>query len=186
MKETWKDIPNYEGFYQASNLGNIRSLSFGPRNMRKSHDVKLLKQSLTNCGYMKVQLYKRGVPKMHYVHRLVAETFLPNPNNEPQVNHIDGNKQNNNVNNLEWSSASHNQIHSIRHGLRASSPMAGKLGALNHNSKPVLQYDLNGNFLQRFNSVADANRHLGVKSYSIAECAKGKNKTAYGFKWKYE
>lgn len=184
LKEVFKDICGYEGLYQVSNLGNVKSLSFGAKNMRMSNISKLLKISTTNCGYCKVQLYKSGKPKMCYVHRLVAEAFIPNPENKSQVNHIDGNKLNNVVSNLEWVTASGNQIHAIEHNLRTPSPMIGKFGKLNHNSKPVLQYDLNNMLLKRWDSISDAGRYYGERS-NISCCLCGHHRTAYGFIWRY-
>lgn len=185
MSEIWKDIVNYEGLYQVSNLGNVRSLSFGARNIRKSNKIKLLKQSPTNCGYLKVQLYKNGY-KMFYVHRLVAIAFLPNPENKKQINHIDGNKQNNNVLNLEWSSASDNQKHAIRHGLRTPSPMIGRKGGLHPTSRPILQFDKNGTFIKRWCSISEATEYYNFGRSDIWRCLSGNRKTAKGYIWKYD
>ena len=102
MKEIWKDIPEYEGLYQVSNLGNVRSL-----NYNRTGEIKLLKQGNVN-GYKVVILYKDGKKKNYLVHRLVAIAFLPNPNNLPIINHKDENPSNNNVNNLEWCTQAYN------------------------------------------------------------------------------
>lgn len=107
MQEIWKDIKEYEGLYQISNLGNVKSLK---RN-------KLLKPIKDKDGYLCVTLYKMCKLKEKKVHRLVAQTFILNPENKPQVNHIDGNKQNNVVNNLEWCTRLENIEHAWKIGL---------------------------------------------------------------------
>ena len=124
MQEQWKDIKGYENIYQVSNLGNVRSVDryINQKNSKcdKYNHIykgKILKQFINNAGYCQVQLsYKyKSIPKR--VHRLVAETFISNPKNYKCVNHIDGNKQNNNVNNLEWCTYSHNNSEARRLGL---------------------------------------------------------------------
>lgn len=118
MQEIWKDIPNYEGLYQASNLGRIKSIRyFNHVNNQIYPREKILKPILNEKGYCRVDLSKSGESKRHRVHRLVAKTFLPNPYNLLEVNHIDGNKQNNNVNNLEWCSHSYNMKEACKLGL---------------------------------------------------------------------
>ena len=113
MKEIWKDIKGYEGIYQVSNIGKIISL---PRNgtiLKK----KKLKNILNNRGYLCVNLSKNNIQKKNAIHRLVAETFIPNPDNLSQVNHKDGNKQNNCVENLEWCTCKENIQHARKTGL---------------------------------------------------------------------
>lgn len=186
MREIWKDIVGYEGIYQVSNFGNVKSLSFGPKNIRESGTIKLLRQTPSNCGYYKVELYKNGKSKMMYVHRLVATAFIPNPDKKPQVNHIDGNKANNVLSNLEWASRRENQLHAIYHGLRTRSPMLGRTGSNNPSSKAILQYDLSGNFIREWCGISEAARSLGISSSSISNCLSGKTKTSYGSVWKYK
>ena len=104
MIEIWKDIPNYEGLYQASNLGCIRN----------TKTKKILKPRIDKNGYFKHILYIKGNPKEFRTHRLIALTFIINPNNFPQINHIDENKQNNCIENLEWVDAKSNANHATR------------------------------------------------------------------------
>lgn len=111
MKELWKDIEAYEGLYQISNLGRVKSLH------SRYKTVDIIKQE-TVFGYKMVRLYKDKTKKAFRVHRLVAMAFIPNPQNKPQVNHKDGNKANNHVSNLEWCTQSENMKHAYLHGLQ--------------------------------------------------------------------
>lgn len=106
--EEWKDIVGYEGRYQVSNLGRVKSLKRKVGVKNRSTPEKILKEHLQKEGYYTVVLYKNGEPRRLSVHRIVAEAFLYNPNNYPVVNHKDENKGNNNVNNLEWCTVIYN------------------------------------------------------------------------------
>lgn len=120
QEEIWKDIEGYEGYYQVSNYGNIKSLSriiYSEKRSNYKTKEKVLRQSNTTTGYKKVELVKEGIKKSYKVHRLVATAFIPNPENKPEVNHIDGNKINNYIENLEWVTSSENSIHAYETGL---------------------------------------------------------------------
>ena len=113
MEEIWKDIPNFEGYYQASNLGRIRSVTRKAKVKILHNDFRTIKGQLispaiTKDGYLKVSLSKNHKRYYFKVHRLIAQTFIPNPHNYPVINHKDENKQNNCVNNLEWCSIKYN------------------------------------------------------------------------------
>lgn len=173
MEQKWKDVVGFEGLYKVSDTGKIYSV--------KSNRV--IKHKISKTGYCNIELHKDGKPIMKYVHRLVAEAFVDNPTNKPQVNHKDGNKQNNHFSNLEWVTASENQRHALLNGLHAPSPMAGKIGALNPCSKTIYQYDTEGNFIKKWDSISDASRELGIGNSNISNCLSGRYKTAGGYKW---
>lgn len=180
-EEIWKDVKGYEGLYQISNFGRVKSLVY---------KGKIKELQTDKNGYARTSLWKKNNGSLKQVHRLVAIAFIPNPQNKSQVNHIDGNKKNNNVNNLEWVTPSENSIHAYRMGLRTVNKTGtGKYGKLNGSSKPVYMLDKEtGEILIRFDSLADAGRYLGRKSNSmggIAKQTRGETKTAYGFKWRY-
>lgn len=116
------------------------------------------------------------------VHRLVAETFMPNLKNKPQVNHKDGNKLNNDVNNLEWCTESENMIHAYNTGLMKNTIISTK----NRLSKSVLQFTKDGKFIKSYKSVADAVRDTNIHYSNICECMRGSRKSAGGFIWRKE
>lgn len=174
MQEIWADIEGYEGLYQASNLGNIKSLLTS----------KLLKASVNSSGYLKVELHNKGKAKVFYVHRLIASTFIPNPSNKPQVNHRNGNKLCNSVDNLEWVTASENQKHAVEIGIHAEPPFKGKLGKSNPMSKPIIQYDADGNFMRTWDSPMDAALHYNILADTIRACTNGGSHSAFGYIWK--
>ena len=171
MKEIWKDIIGYEGLYQVSNLGRIKSL---PRNGTVK-EQKILKQTLDTNGYLTIGLHKNNKAKKINIHRIVAETFVANINNYNIINHKDGNKQNNRVDNLEWCTQKHNIKEAIRLGLQ-----------IPYNKKPVFQYDKNGNFIKKYNSVCEAERKTKIFQSNISKCCLKQRHSAGGFVWRYK
>lgn len=165
-KEYWKPVVGYEGHYQVSNFGRVKSIKFGKEI--------ILKQKQYMDGYYYVGLSKNGIVKSYYVHRLVAEAFLPNPDNLPCVNHKDECKTNNIASNLEWCDNKYNNSYGTR-----NERVAEKL------SKTVLQYDLEGNFIKEWKSVTECGRNGFIQS-DICKCCNGKLKTHKGFIWKYK
>lgn len=185
-EEIWKDVPGYEGFYQVSNLGRVKSLertkraSFGSTQTVKEKFLMLNSNSL----YPAFMAAKYGGVKCIRVHRLVALIFVPNPNNYIEVNHIDGNKRNNHYKNLEWCTRQENCLHMYKIGL--AKPVKSWLGKINtpDRSIPVLQYDMTGVFIKEWPSVAETRRQHGYHVNNIWNCIYGKFKQAYGFIWK--
>ena len=182
MSEIWKDIKGYEGIYQISDCGRVRSIHFGPKNHGLSSEPRIMRTPRSSSGYLHVQLYKDHKPTTKLVHILVAEAFVDNPHGKPEINHIDGNKSNNTSSNLEWVTKSENLKHAARTGLRIN-PNKGKFGADNHVSVPVLQYDLDGNFIRKWDSQTEAANCLGIHSVNISHCACGRIKMSRNFIW---
>ena len=194
MKEIWKPIEGYEGLYEISNFGNVKSLARswnfrdygnGKVQVVKSKE-KILKNTISKCGYMQARLSKNNKHGLKAVHRLVAKAFIPNPENKPQVNHIDGNKQNNRVDNLEWCNNSENQLHAWKLGLQTPY-WKGKFGKDHIQSKKVMQYDKNKNLIKIWDSVNEASKTLNIDDASISRCClhyKYRH-TAGGFIWEY-
>ena len=172
MKGIWKDIEGYEGLYQVSNMGRVRSLT---------RNNIILKKTITNRGYERVPLYKNKKSKLFRVHRLVANAFIPNPDNLPQVNHKDENKLNNCVDNLEWCTQEYNQNYGTI-SIRKSQKL------LNHKneSKIVLQYTLDGTFVKEWKSIKDVQRNLGFDHANISKGCRGKQAHGYSYIWKYK
>lgn len=178
--EIWKDIPDYPG-YQASTLGNIRSLNYMGRGYIK--EIKASKSG-PKRGYLSVSLRKSGKTYRRNVHRLVATTFIPNPYNLPEINHKDENGLNNSINNLEWC----DRLYNLSYGSRVQKFIDAK-------SKPILQYDLSGNFIKEWKSQTEISRVLKVDLGSLQHCLagyrikKGKHfivKSYHGYIWKYK
>ena len=164
MKEIFKDIKDYEGLYQVSNLGRVYSFITN----------KFLKPNLNKNGYLTLHL--KGSSKQLKLHRLVAETFILNTNNFPCVNHKDEDKTNNCVDNLEWCSYKYNNNY-------GTMQQRGHIKL----SKPILMLDLNGRILKEFSSIHEATRYLGKKNSGyLSSICNNENKTAYGYKWKYK
>ncbi|WP_339165415.1 NUMOD4 domain-containing protein [Siminovitchia sp. FSL W7-1587] len=171
VSEVWKPVKGYEGEYEVSDLGNVRSIKFGKVITLKTFDSK---------GYKKVSLYLNGKMKHHHVHRLVAEAFIDNPLNKEYVNHKDGVKGNNVLGNLEWVTPSENSIHAYKNGL-AKVPVSQNAG------KRVLQIDKKtGEILQEFPSVYSAGRETGIDRMGIKRVCRGVRKTAGGYIWRHK
>lgn len=175
-------IKDFPGYFINKN-GEIFSNKYHPIK-NKNNKMQKLKLHLDTNGYLSVMLYKEKIPTRVRVHRVVAETFLANPENKPEVNHIDGNKQNNNVSNLDWCSHSENNIHAYR-VLGKKGHWEGKIGANNPHSKIVLQIK-EGEIIAEFYGTSEASRQTNIEQNSICRCCNGKRKTAGGFRWKYK
>lgn len=178
-KEIWKDVKGYEGLYQVSNKGRVKSF---PRQGTHSNKINILRQNTKNSKhYCHCILTKNGKPKTVSVHRLVAIAFIPNPQNKEQVNHIDGNKENNCVYNLEWCTNQENMDHSYKMGLRDG--ILENLWEIN--KRKIKQFDINGNFIKIWNSIKDAQNSLNICGQNIIKVCKKERNTAGGYKWEY-
>lgn len=182
--EEWRDIPGYEGLYQVSDHGNVRSL-----NYKKQGVVGLLYLKRHPKGYRQVELSKDGIKRMMTVHRLVALTFIPNPNECAVVNHLNEDKADNRKTNLEWCTKSHNVRYSMERHPRIKHAKHTKHTA--HRKRvlkrtyPVAQFTTEGVFVRKWDNLMAIKHTLNLNEYSISECCKGHRKTAYGFKWQY-
>ena len=181
-EEIWKDITDYEGKYQVSSEGRVKSLArefIDRAGRRQNIKERIMKLPKDKDGYKTVGLYNGfGKMKTFYVHRLVCEAFHPNPDNKPQVNHIDEDKENNQVSNLEWCTCEEN----INHGTRTKRAIKNTAKAL---SKPVGQYTLEGELIKIWNSARQAEQEGYFNHTSICRVANQKQKTHCGYIWKY-
>ena len=177
MTEIWKDIEGYEGLYKVSNLGNVKSLDRMVERFNNKVVIKgiMLVQSLDHRGYPLVNLHRDGKGKTTRVHRIVAQNFIDNPLNNKTVNHKNGNKLDNRVENLEWMTYKENSQHSFRTGLRTNSYVNRKVLMLSLDNKPLLWFD----------SLKEAQENTNIFYVGISKCCSGKNHTAGGYKWKY-
>lgn len=180
--EKWKEIKGYEGYYEISDLGRVKSLARSWYSTSKRGNPKkcgtpekILKPADNGTGYMIVNLSKNGKTKMKLVHRLVAEAFIENANNYPQVNHKDEDKTNNNAENLEWVTC----IENLRYGTRSKRESDTKCYIIN-------QYDLQGNFIREWLGARKIEKELGIKNQGICMCCNGKLKTSGGYIWRYK
>lgn len=177
MIERWEKIQDFED-YEINNNGVIRRISYNGNAKNKQYKVPYyIKPRKDKDGYLRYTLCKNGKMKYFFAHRLVAKTFIPNPNKLPVVNHKDGNKENNNVDNLEWCSIRYNNIHALKKGLRNMKN--------NKLSKKVAQYDKKGNLINIFKSANDAKRITGYSQGHISECCRNEIKQYNGYVWKY-
>jgi hypothetical protein len=191
VMEVWKDVPEFEGIYQASDLGRVKSLSrtvahtkgSGARQIRE----RILHPGVNNKGYLHVVLSKNGITKSTRVHRIIAKLFNPNIHSDIlEVNHKDGDKLNNKSTNLEWVTHHKNIIHSWEHGLSVPTGAALLIGSKHPSSKSVHQFTKDGVFIKEFGSVSEASRATGIFTSHISKVCGGKFKTAKGYKWKFK
>lgn len=186
-KEIYKDIPGYEGYYQASNFGRIKSLQRlveHPRGGKRIVKEKILSPGKTNCYYL-VCLQKCGKRKMHPVHRLVAAAFIPNIENKPCVNHLNCNGFDNKVENLEWCTQSENVKYAYKMGAPSPKGQLGLIGYASSTGKEIVQKNINNTEIGRFGSATQAAKKLGFNQSKISACARGKKPQYKGYKWEY-
>lgn len=175
MKEVWKPVKGYEGLYEVSSIGRVRSVK---RNL-------VMHPQPRKHGYLGIQLHGRGGNAKGFrtmsVHRLVAEAFIPNPNDLPEVNHIDEDKTNNRVENLQWVSHIDNTNYGTAQNRRAEKLRNGS------KSVAICQYTKDGKFIAEYPSLAEVERQTGYAKANICRCAQGSKQYthAYGYVWKY-
>lgn len=178
-KEIWKDIREYEGLYQVSNLGRVKSLTRTIKRNKMGDFIKngIIMNTTEHKGYISIILSKNGVSKRYKVHRLVAQEFIPNPNNYPEVNHKNEIKTDNRVENLEWCS----HLYNMRYGTWKTRRKENF--DYSHCYKKVNQYDMKDNFIKSWENISLAEKELNINH--ISDCCNGKRKTAGGYKWKH-
>lgn len=187
MIEIWAPVPGYEGLYSVSTLGAVRS---EPRVVKSKNGVqkKLRGRKLVlrknRTGYNMVFLSENGHPKIYQVHRLIAAAFIPNPENKPCINHKNGVRNDNRVDNIEWCTASENNRHSFK-VLGRKHPMLGAFEDKNPNSKSVVQIFPNGR-TKEYCCIVRASKETGINSKCISDACRGRQKTAGGFRWKWK
>lgn len=177
FEEEWKDIFGYEGLYQVSTSGRIKSVA---RHTTKGGIMKTYLSKDT--GYIGLSLSKNGKVRYATIHRIMAEAFIPNPENKPCINHKNSIRNDNRIENLEWCTHSENNIHAYKFGNNKIT----KNHLSQKTKKPVLQYDLSGNFIREFNSARTVEKLCNINHSNIRKCCIGKAKKANGFIWKYK
>lgn len=176
--EIWKDVVGYETLYQVSNLGRVKSLDMKLPYKRHSKTTfrirkgKILTPATMKNGYLRVEMSRNGIHKLNLVHRLVAQAFIPNINNYREINHINCNKSDNRIENLEWVSSSQNKIHAIENKLYKI-------------EKQILQIK-NGIVIKEWKSAMQVYKELGYLPQNIGKVALGKRKSAYGYQWRFK
>ena len=195
-KEVWKPIEGYEGLYQVSNMGRVKSLERKVWNCKgrgyyMTIHERIKKTSKDSWGYLRVALYKDGKVKNHLIHRLVGQAFLENPMGYDEINHKDENKQNNCVDNLEWCSHSYNNTYNDKAkkaGKKAAEKLRGRKQTeeqIKKKSKPVFSVDRDSGLIMWWQSANEAGRVLGINRSHIADCCKGKAKSCGNHYWFY-
>lgn len=182
MEEIWKPVVGYEGFYEVSNIGRVRSLSRIVEcndGRKRKLKTRILRQSCAPSGYYMVTLHKNGKQKSGLVHRLVCEAFIPNPLVKDEVNHKDENSKNNNATNLEWVTTKENNNYGTRKE-RARKAIVEVQG------RAVRQLSRDGELVAEYESLSAACNATGTHVANITKCAKGIYKTAGGYIWKYK
>lgn len=186
MKEVWKPIQGYEGLYEVSNIGRVKALPKVFRNKLgylNHFKEKFLSPVKDGKGYLMVWLFLEGKGrKMFKVHRLVASAFIPNPENKPQVDHINTKVYDNRVENLRWVTEKENSnneltlIHNAAHAIK---------GANNKDAKRVNQYTMSGEFVKEWGCMTDIEREYGYNHSKVSMCCNGKRSHAYGYRWSF-
>jgi len=190
MNEEWRDIIGYEGYYQVSDLGRIRSIdrTFVKSDGKISRYQGMIRQQAKswNAEYLSVGLSIMGKNKFFMVHRLVAIAFIPNPENKPEVNHLYGDKTDNRALHLEWATKSENANHAVRTGLSIPPKSnLGKFGSLSHRKRAINVFTLNREFIRSFTNIREGSIAFNIKETTISNNLNGRSKRAGNFIWEY-
>ena len=183
MEEIWKDIEGYEGLYQVSNCGNVKSIHY-----RKTNKEKILIPKCNNSGRLWVELWNSGKARQFLIHRLVASAFIENPDCLPQINHIDENPKNNKVENLEWCTGSYNVKTYFKNHPEFFTNR--KVRTTKNGRKLLLDCEIeqclkDGTVIRIWPNSRFAAVEMNWSQWSISECCRGKRKTAYGYIWRF-
>ena len=185
MEEIWKSVNGYDGFYEVSNQGRVRSVNRFVMQVINGVQTKclykgrILKFTTDNSGYPMVTLSALGKIKTFRIHRLVADVFIENPESKKTVNHINAIKTDNRIENLEWATQLENNQHAINTGLGKRNTIKGKV-----RRTAISQFTLDGIWIADFNSIASASEKYGYSCCCVGRCVSGKTKTSHGFLWK--
>lgn len=171
MEEVWRDIKDYEGLYQVSNMGRIKSLE---RKNKYKQNKEIIMKNLFDGNYIFIRLSKNSKKKNCLVHRLVAEAFLEKDYKKEYVNHKNGIKTDNRVENLEWVTASENVIHAIKNKLKRLP------------NKKIIQIDENNKIIKYWDSIKEASETLCINRSNIGACCRNERERAGTYKWKYQ
>ena len=186
MTEEFRWIKGFEGMYKVSNLGRFMMVSHVD-SMGRMIPARIKCTRKGVGGYTIVSLRKEGKKVTYLAHRLVAEAFIPNPENKPFVDHIDGSRNNNTIANLRWATAAENNANPITYPRMLKGTLENPVcGNKNPYSREISQYSIKGYFIAKYESIGLAAKRTQICYTCIVACAKGKRKTAGGFKWKYE
>ena len=179
MIEIWKDVIGYEGLYQVSNLGRVKSLAKIAKNKYGEFMLKdrIMKTHIKLDGYRSVTFVKNGKVKLHSVHRLVAKAFVPNPNNYHEVNHIDEDKTNSRFDNLEWC----NRLYNVNYG----TGIERRIESRRKNNLKILQLDETGTIIKEWNDLNEIIDN-GYSKTGVWKCCKGYQEIHRGYRWKYK
>lgn len=187
-KEKLYPIVGFENYYLISKTGNVYSLPRDNTPNKYSNKKNKIVVSVSSTGYPYFKAWVNNKSTHISIHRALAILFIPNPGNKPMVNHINGIKTDNRLENLEWVTAKENAVHAWDMGLYGTPPTywKGKFGKDNIRSKPIIQFDKEMNFINEYDSTASAVRETGLKREAIKDCLRGRLKTAHGFIWKFK
>lgn len=197
IEEIFVPIHGYEGLYEISNLGRVKSCKRECEKYRNGNKYyqpikeKFKRTQVDRDGYIVIRLSKNGHKSPFSIHRLVATHFIPNPENKPTVNHLFGVKTDNTILDLEWATLSEQNKHSLRLKLRRHPSsirpgMLGKFGKNHNQSKPIIQLSMDGSIVREWDCAADASREKGFTRTHISRCCKGLAESHKGFKWKFK